>query len=50
VSLPWEAPIRVFGLVALLLPTLVLAVWPRLLRMLGAAPAARTQPESANAV
>jgi len=50
VSLSWEAPIHVFGLVALLLPTIVLAVWPLLLRMLGASPSLATQPESANAV
>lgn len=34
VTAAWQAPIRVFGLVALLLPALVLAVWPLLLRLL----------------
>ncbi len=34
VTAPWQAPIRVFGLLALLAPLTVLAVWPLLLRML----------------
>jgi len=34
VTVPWQAPIRVFGLLALLAPLTVLAIWPVLLRML----------------
>jgi DHA1 family bicyclomycin/chloramphenicol resistance-like MFS transporter len=33
-TIPWSAPIFVFGLVALLMPTVVLGTWPLLLRML----------------
>jgi len=50
VSLSWEAPIRVFGLVALLLLTVVLAVWPLLLRMLRTPPSAEIPLSAANAV
>lgn len=50
VTLPWGAPIHVFGLVALLVPAVVLAVWPLLLHLLRATPAPALQPESANAV
>jgi MFS transporter, DHA1 family, multidrug resistance protein len=50
VTLSWGAPIRVFGLVALLLPTVVLAIWPVLLHLLRTAPVIPIQPESANAV
>jgi DHA1 family bicyclomycin/chloramphenicol resistance-like MFS transporter len=50
VSLSWEAPIRVFGLVALLLPTIVLAVWPLLLRLLRTPPSAGIHLPAANAV
>jgi len=34
VTAPWSAPIRVFGLLALTAPLIVLAVWPALLWML----------------
>ncbi|RPJ34351.1 MAG: MFS transporter [Planctomycetaceae bacterium] len=34
VTAPWTAPIVVFGLLALLVPAAVLAIWPLLLRML----------------
>jgi DHA1 family bicyclomycin/chloramphenicol resistance-like MFS transporter len=50
VSLPWTAPIRVFGFVALLLPILVLAVWPLLLRLLRAPPSAEIPLPAADAV
>ncbi len=50
VSLSWEAPIRVFGFVALLLPTIVLAVWPLLLRLLRTPPSAGIHLPAANAV
>jgi hypothetical protein len=50
VSLSWAAPIRVFGLVALLLPILVLAVWPLLLRLLRTPPSAGIPLPAINAV
>ena len=50
VTMSWAAPIRFFGLVALLLPTLVLAVWPPLLHLLRTPSPVAAQPESANAV
>ena len=34
VTAPWQAPIRVFGLLALSAPLVVLAIWPVLLRLL----------------
>ena len=49
VTAPWQAPIRVFGLVALLLPVFVLAVWPLLLHLLRPPQPLATAPESANA-
>jgi MFS transporter, DHA1 family, multidrug resistance protein len=49
VTAPWHAPIRVFGLVALLMPTMVLALWPLLLHLLRT-PSAAVSPESASAV
>jgi DHA1 family bicyclomycin/chloramphenicol resistance-like MFS transporter len=33
-TVPWSAPLFVFGLVALLVPTVVLGIWPFLLRVL----------------
>jgi MFS transporter, DHA1 family, multidrug resistance protein len=39
VTMPWEAPIRAFGLLALLLPAVVLTTWPLLLRLLRTPPA-----------
>jgi MFS transporter, DHA1 family, multidrug resistance protein len=50
VTAPWHAPIRVFGLVALLMPTMVLALWPLLLHLLRTRPPAVIPPESASAV
>jgi DHA1 family bicyclomycin/chloramphenicol resistance-like MFS transporter len=41
VTAPWQAPIRVFGLLALLAPLAVLAIWPLLLHRLSA-PEGRT--------
>jgi len=38
VTMPWAAPIRVFGLLAVLLPVAVLAFWPLLLRLLQTPP------------
>jgi DHA1 family bicyclomycin/chloramphenicol resistance-like MFS transporter len=35
VTIPWSMPIAAFGLMALSLPALVLAIWPFLIRMLG---------------
>jgi DHA1 family bicyclomycin/chloramphenicol resistance-like MFS transporter len=46
VTASWAVPIRVFGLVALLLPVLVLAVWPVLLHLLRTPPALASAPES----
>ncbi|OHB68523.1 MAG: hypothetical protein A2Y77_04980 [Planctomycetes bacterium RBG_13_62_9] len=43
VTAPWVAPIRIFGLLALLAPTIVLALWPFLLRMLKGRPATAGQ-------
>ncbi|MGE5296585.1 MAG: multidrug effflux MFS transporter [Solirubrobacterales bacterium] len=34
VTAPWKAPVRVFGLVAVIVPVVILAIWPFLLRML----------------
>jgi len=50
VSLPWEAPIRVFGLIALLMPVVVLAIWPLLLHRLGMPPPVGISVEPADAV
>jgi hypothetical protein len=50
VSLSRAAPIRVFGLVTLLLPTRVLAVWPLLLRRLRTPPSAGIPLPAINAV
>jgi hypothetical protein len=46
----WQAPIRVFGLVALLVPTMVLAFWPLLLHLLRTSPSLEIPLESANTV
>ncbi len=46
----WQAPIRVFGLVALLVPTIVLAFWPLLLHLLRTSPSLEIPLESANTV
>jgi hypothetical protein len=50
VSLSRAALIRVFGFVALLLPVLVLAVWPLLLRLLRTPPSAGIPLPAINAV
>jgi DHA1 family bicyclomycin/chloramphenicol resistance-like MFS transporter len=50
VTAPWQAPIHVFGLVALLMPAMVLGIWPLLLHVLRTPPPIAVQPESANAV
>ena len=50
VTAPWQAPIRVFGCVALLMPTMVLALWPLLLHLLRTPPPIAVPPESATAV
>ena len=50
VSLSWDAPIRVFGLLALLLPAIVLAVWPLLLRLLRTPPSAEIHLSMTNTV
>jgi len=50
VTAPWQAPIHVFGLVALLMPATVLAIWPLLLHMLRTPPSLTIPPESADAV
>jgi DHA1 family bicyclomycin/chloramphenicol resistance-like MFS transporter len=34
VTAPWHAPIRAFGVLAVLVPVTVLAIWPLLLRLL----------------
>ena len=38
VTAPWHAPIRAFGLLAVVIPVVVLAIWPFLLRLLKAPP------------
>jgi DHA1 family bicyclomycin/chloramphenicol resistance-like MFS transporter len=50
VTISWTAPIRVFGLVAVLLPALVLAFWPLLLRLLRTPPSGGNHHPSTNAV
>jgi DHA1 family bicyclomycin/chloramphenicol resistance-like MFS transporter len=50
VTAPWQAPVHVFGLVALLMPAAVLGIWPLLLHMLRTPPSLAISPESANAV
>ena len=50
VTAPWQAPVHVFGLVALLMPAAVLAIWPLLLHLLRTPPSLAISPESADAV
>jgi MFS transporter, DHA1 family, multidrug resistance protein len=50
VTAPWQAPIRVFGVVALLMPTVVLALWPLLLHLLKTPRPIAIPPEPAGAV
>ena len=50
VTAPWQTPIRVFGVVALLMPTIVLALWPLLLHLLRTPQSIAISPESAHAV
>lgn len=44
VTASWQAPVRIFGLLALLAPVTVLAIWPLLLRLLRTPPAAPGSP------
>jgi DHA1 family bicyclomycin/chloramphenicol resistance-like MFS transporter len=48
VTAPWAAPIVVFGLLALLVPMAVLAIWPLLLRMLKSPDTAVVRPPAAD--
>jgi MFS transporter, DHA1 family, multidrug resistance protein len=50
VTAPWQAPIRVFGIVAVVMPVVVLAIWPLLLHLLRTPQPIATAPESAHAV
>ncbi|MBN1360667.1 MAG: hypothetical protein JW993_08750 [Sedimentisphaerales bacterium] len=43
VTISWRAPTTVFGLLAFLLPTAVLLMWPGLLRLLSPAEQASTK-------